>query len=604
MKSNRKLLLENEFDQLASAYQAGRKENLPALEEAEEKEAALVNTEYTGYNVGLYADNDSLRNAQKTFGYETTFDDTLPGEIAEKQRLKRNLLDAQRLARKSFLEKKSRYDDDYIQLFPPVNETSLSKRLRRLFKIKQLFKIAEKLVMGIDDVPAAAARMLEKAGPFLLSGAGFFVFTSKIVGGIKEFDKAFNNTELSPTERYTELATSLLQVTLGMAGLAVSGYILGAAAFELLSSLVHVIEVVQAATPALSVILHPLAVGFAPLGVPAILSTIAAIELYQASSSFHFAKQNESLAKAQYEKTLTEETAKLNVLNDKRLKFEKKKNALLKALEEETIDKEIALEAIKRLNNKLAEIDTAYFASRNIVDKSKKAYEDAHKGRVKAERELGFASTEMILSLVVLTLFTMTVLTTTGVFSFGAVPGFVLLGVVGTICAVKLFEVVDKIVFDSKGTTAIRNFAINTANKIKSAASDLWKKCTNFFSPGPGPGPAPDAPVLMASEGMGTLGIHKGMKATTPSMAVLKRKPTISGVAESITSGPEGKATYAPIVPLAIRDTGGDKGKEKYSGPDRDSSSTPSSLEEQENLAARRLVEEHQPEETAFSFGS
>lgn len=381
------------------------------------------------------------------------------------------------LAREAYRSKEWVYEENYLRLYPQSHSLTFRKRLKNALNFDTGKEIGKKTVTGLDDVPAAASSLLDVAGPFLLSGAGFFVFTSGLCEGINDLFETHHDKKLTPIERSIQLSGSALKIAICAAGLAVSGFILSSAILEVLEVL---------AIPAL-------AVGGATIGVPVLLTIVTGIELFQESTSFHYAKKNEVQARLTLEKQLTRSTLELNKLNDKIALIEQEKKAYLEQLaNDKKADQGALQDCIAYLILCQEECDKQYFSIISQLDQEKNNYGLCHKKRLEAERGLGFVSTEFVLSMVVLALFTMGVLAALGVggaASFGAVPGFVLLGVVGTIVAVKLFDIIDKKVFEGRGSAAIRAFAIETGKKIAHAASNFWKKITGFFS---SPAKSPD----------------------------------------------------------------------------------------------------------------
>lgn len=505
MKSNRTLSfkkVEEKYKKETCSYLEKRKQVL-ALDEIEMDVIDHDNHQYHGYRVGTTSEaDDQLNRAQAAYAYTSNtspeplpeskkgkeketakkidthseeLEIALPGEIGE---LRRRYILQKRLVQAALHSTEFFYQSQYEALFPEKKMLSLRNRLRRLLNFKTSTKIGTKIAMGLDDVPAAASSMLEEAGPFLLSGAGFYVFSMELIEGMNGIEKACSDETLTPIERRIALTTNGLKIALSVAGLAVSGFVFTTATLQLLSELTMFPNALQImGIPAM-------AVGGAPLGMPIALTIIAGVELFQASSEFHFAKQKEAAAKKALEMRLSVITGEITALNQQMALYHQQREELVNKLDraEDTKEGDGLLGQIKTIDATLKKLDASYFTYRKEADKLKSDYEAARDARLKMERKLGFANVEMVLSLVVLALFTLSVLGGLSVISFGGAAGFALMAVVGVVVAIKVADVIDKKVFDSKGTTAIRNFAVQTGEKIGRVASNLWNKLTQSGS--------------------------------------------------------------------------------------------------------------------------
>ena len=299
-----------------------------------------------------------------------------------------------------------------------------------------------------DDVPSALQgllpqRLIEMTGPFLLSGAGFGIFSYGLGESILALIDDIKSKKEFPSNKayYSQIASNILKVGGNAAGLACSGFLLSTAIASLFTSI--------AVIPALVITVLPVI-------IPSALTFIAGIELFQAAYKFHSAKKEYNKLANDYQDSIENAFKQLTFLEEKIVEHEQALNET--ELHSSLQEYENTLTSIKKNQDLLDE----------LTDK-----------RFQAKREVGFATTDILISATILTLFTIGLLATLGVssaVSLGTIPSFIIVGAAAIGATIKIFELVDDRVFDGRLSKKIDTFFEGLKDKVKFGLIALFRK--------------------------------------------------------------------------------------------------------------------------------
>jgi hypothetical protein len=516
-----------------------------AIEIAEEEEAnnfleegRTTNHQDTDFSP---LDRLALENAyleqlkQKQTERQETYDDIFASLDDDDEPSNANL-DALIPTYKLYLKKRKRYRkrrQDYLNSLPPArdeNEETQRAWVKKLFALATFVTITKEVVLGLDDVPSSLpSDSFAQVGPFLLGGAGIFVFSMAMKESLGELMEAYEeyydeNKSLNDKQR-TELTmtmrTNSVKLALSTAGLMLCGFLLVGETLEVLNAvpvLGNFTETVQHA------ILPTLTLSSSlTIGMPALLAAIACLECTVAWYQFGCAYQEEQRVEQKVTHKLEKITNNLRYLNETSDELRREKAIVFDKLHDKAGNPDALNEyhqAIKALERDQADLDKEYFNLNVKRNKLIQRKETAHKNRLDAERKAGFASTKLILSAIILTFFVLGVTAGLGVVTMGGAPAAALMAFAFTAALVATFEVVDKVVFDGQLSAGIRQFAIDKTKAVKNGISHACKSVYSFFS-GTKKADSPNVTTTPTSTDTSTVKYFKAMSSATSENTVV-----------------------------------------------------------------------------------
>lgn len=269
----------------------------------------------------------------------------------------------------------------------------------------KFFDTIKKFIDVIDDVwNAIKNKVAQKApqfvAPLLVGLTGLIIHLWEGLLSFQMTHEAWANKNIG--QRKTRLMTGVVSVILALTGITSAAFLLAGAAGSVVGAAMTVLPVI----------------------IPAALTVIYGLSLYRRSYILHQAKNQEQVAKKQYDEFRKNSQRKWNELFLEIQRLEKEKNNSLS----------VSSDDYKNISVKLMHTQKKYAALNGKIAAYKQYYENMRQQRMNAEREVAFSVMEFGFSIMVLagTILGAAALIGSSAASFGLVPlALLLTGVLG-----------------------------------------------------------------------------------------------------------------------------------------------------------------------------